>query len=497
MAENHKCLFISLAVLITLVVWLDYWPYSGEGDAILHYRNLREGVDHPEVMLTAWARPLYAAVMVLPASYGMYAARIAAAILTTVLVWQTMRMADDLGLRNSKLAGPMVLWQPYAFALAADTMTEMPMALGIVLAIRLWLARRLVLSSLMVSFLPLVRPEGFFLMLMWATMLWLPSVTSLNRWQRLRRCALLGTGMLCWMAACALIVGDPLYVIRTWSWPAGSYVAYGNGALFDYAAGWPEYCGPILFPIFILGIFPSMKSKMWLPWAVWSMVFLLHSILWWRGWFASVGLLRILACTSPLTALICLEGWNLIGRTRFLAARASKVRTCATILAVLTATSIPMLYYVNDAQNHHPKLIVRAVNYVKTQCLLDPAPAFFVSDELVLELLELPPRAEQLKRNPWNREAQQEMLKSLPPGSLGIWDNHRGKLWFNIDIEELPDHGYEVLFETEHSLRQYDPITFGLRNWPVHQRCVVVRKLRQDENRNGVDPESPQRDNMK
>lgn len=476
---------ICLAVFIILVLWTLIWPDSGEGDAILHYRNFREGALNPEVMLTAWARPLYAALMFVPAMGGVLAVRIWTAFFSAILVWQTMRLADDLELPNSTLAGLMVFWQPYAFALAADTMTEMPMALGIVLAFRLWLARRFASSLLLVSFLPMVRPEGFFMMLVWSVMLLLPRVTGLKLGSRLRHGVLLGVGLFCWIVACVLIVEDPYYVIRSWSWPPGSIVAYGSGRLFDYAIGWPEYCGPVLLPLFLIGIVPSSQKKMLLPWVVWLTVFVVHSFLWWRGWFASLGLLRILACTSPLTALVCLYGWNAIASSRALHAWSSRMKVGIRVFVFLLATAYPMIFFVNKAENRHPAVIRQAVDYLQAHCELEKASSFFTCDQLVLALLDYPYDSEQLKCNLPAREKQLDMLVSLPAGSLGVWDNYRGKYWFNVEIDELPVHGYEILFETDRTLRGIPIYGIGLRHWPKYQRCVVVRKLREPASDSG------------
>src|SRR5262249_25244063 len=90
-----------------------------------------------------------------------------------------------------------------------------------------------------------------------------------------------------------------------------SYQSYGHGSLLHHVGRWPWYCGWILFPLFCIGIVPAIRDRrMWAPLALWITIFVAHSLLYWRGMFASIGEMRILVTTSSVTALICLCGWN-------------------------------------------------------------------------------------------------------------------------------------------------------------------------------------------
>src|SRR5437879_4139692 len=106
-----------------------------------------------------------------------------------------------------------------------------------------------------------------------------------------------------------------------------------------------------------------------------------------------------------------------------------------------------MLNYVAEAQQHHHKLIVQAVEYARANDLLARAPAIFVSDELVLAVLGYPAYRDKWRPNTWNsRDEQLNMLVTLPSGSLGIWDNQRGEQWFGVCVDDLPKIGYEIIF---------------------------------------------------
>ncbi len=318
---------ICAILFAVLVIWALIFPYTGDGDSAPHFLNARDSAATPISAMHAWARPGIKLVMAPFSVHGIFATRVLIAVLAALTAWQTMRLAEELGLRNSLLAGPLIVWQPMAFALAADTMTEMPMALGIVTAIRLWRNGWWRTSALLVGYLPSVRPEGFFLGVLWGAMiLFAPAPVRRRRnldaqhgaseaWNillRISALACLTVGLIAWAAACWALTfnHDMFYVLHIWNWPPGSYAAYGKGSLLHHVIRWPIYCGVLLCVVFALGIKPSWRREMMLPWAVWGIVFGVHSILYWGGWFASCGIMRIFTCTAPVTALICLYGWN-------------------------------------------------------------------------------------------------------------------------------------------------------------------------------------------
>ena len=476
--RKHHRLPLCLAIFALLVGWGLVWPFTGDGDAALHYQNLREGAVNPEAMLSAWARPVYALLMLIPAMGGIVVVRCFTALLSTILAWQTMRMADDLGLPAATLAGVMVLWQPLAFALAADTMTEMPMALGIVLAIRLWWARRHALSCLLISFLPMVRPEGFFLIALWALMTLAGALKSSSPRRRVFTCLLLGTGVVCWFTACLLLTGDAMYFIHHWPWPPESFPWYNarERPLLHHIVNWRHYCGPVLFPLFLLGLIPSMRRPMLLPWAVWLVILVVHSVLFWGGWFAALGLMRIMASTSAVTALVCLQGWNLIGRWSRRRNLPTSLRIAATWLIGILGSITPMVYYHADARNHRCFPLLGAVDYIKRNHLLDDAPRFFAGDMIVLAALDYPVGSPQLQDNLWKRKKQLEMLADLPAGSIGVWDNQQAAEWFNVTIEDIETLGYRVLYETKQTLPARSYAGICRRGWDVYQRVVVLQK---------------------
>jgi len=431
-------LVLCAGILAVLIAWAALWPYTGYNDSALHFVNLRASVHDARKALHPWARPIFVLLFILPAMGGILAVRCFAAVLATILAWQTMRLADDLRLPNATLAGLLLVWQPLYFALAADTMSEMPMALGIVLAIRLWASGRRGASCALVSFLPMVRPEGFVLVPIWGVMVLAGKAAGPFRRRRVPTACLLGAGVLGWMAACWAITGDPIDFIRRWSWPARSYASYGRGHLLHHVFLWPFYCGPIVLVLFLVGIVPSLRRRMALPWAVWAAVFGVHSVLWWRGWFAALGLMRIQACTAPVTALVCLYGWNTIASCLARRGVGRRARRFAAALAMILATASVFAYYAFDVRRYRCFPIRRAVAYLREHRLLAAAPAVFASDHVAWAEMGLLPTSPRALENSYQPAEQLRRLADLPPGSAGVWDNQVGVFWYRVQIDEIP-----------------------------------------------------------
>ena len=495
-------LHIHILLFIPIVLWIWIWPYTGDGDSVLHYLCARTVWSDPTAVLGSWARPLHKLLIIIPALGGIIPTRLFQAFLTLVMAWQTVSLARQLGLRNSLLAAPLVVAQPYIFALAGDTMTEIPMALATLIGVRLWLSGRLAWSCLVVSMLPLLRPEGFFMIALWGILLLLPRTpgagtelssrcpgfAAMVRTRFLPAC-LLSVGLLGWMLACWLITRDPLYFIHIWSWPMRSYDSYKPGPIYHYVLLWPVYCGLVLTVPFIAGILPSIcRPRMRLIWIIWLLVIVLHSLLYWLHKFASVGLLRILACTAPMTALICLEGFNAIGR--WLADRGvqpaarHRLAVGAVVLAMLWAMFFYTLFGVHYDCFGYRRLAREANSrqflaaYYRQQSNNDPNPPRIIAgDKMFLAMMGLNAAPPHYMDSAMDRQSQLQRMASQPIGTVGAWDNQQALGWHSISIDDLPALGYMIVYE-------YDQTVPDLMEYPKshslfsRQRYVLIRKDR-------------------
>jgi hypothetical protein len=441
---------------VILLLWAQLYPYSGDGDSALHFLNARDAAATPVSALHAWARPVCKLIMAPFALYGILPTRAAMALVSALVCWQTIRLAEELSLPNALLAGPMVFWQGMAFALGSDTMTEMPMALGAVTAIRLWRNGWWRTSALLVGFLPAVRPEGFFLGVLWGLLaLFSRRDEGKAILLRLTTLAAMTVGLITWVLACWALTWnhDALYVLTIWNWPPGSYAAYGRGSLLHHVIYWPQYCGVPMTALFLIGLpaaFRRMRGDMFLPWAVWLTVFVVHSILYWGGWFASCGLMRIMASTSPVTALICLHGWNRVIdllRERGSWRRWLAPRTAGWAMAIL-CTAWAFAQYALNPSHYECFPIARCAQYIRDNHLLAADTAFFAGNAMDTAALDFPPHCSRVMETPCDPEQIRQNLAALPIGAVGIWDNRQAPVWHGHEIADLVGHGFTLLYDT-------------------------------------------------
>jgi hypothetical protein len=460
-----------------LVGWTLWWPYTGDGDSALHYLSLRQIRWDVAQALTAWARPAFVALFALPALFGVFPARAAAALLTVVLVWQTARMADDLRLPNATLAGFFLIAQPLVFALGSDTMTELPTALAVAVAIRLWWAGRWAPACVVVSFVPLFRPEGFFLVPLWAAMV-LATTAIGSLATRLRVAAALGVGAVAWMVACTMVARNPIFFVTSWPWSAAVNAAkFQAQPLWSQLVTWPYYCGHALVFLFVLGVPFALRPAMALPWLWWTLVIGIHSVLTWLNRFEAYGLMRIHAASAPTTALVCLYGWNAAARAAERLSLPSALRRTTAGVALAAIATVPLYYYWAHAEHHHGFPIRTLGDRVRATRLLDGAPRLFVGDYLALVDLGLGWNLnDRLLRNVSARDPELARLTSLPAGSVGYWDNQQAEQWFGVTIDDLVARGFTVLAEVTQRV-PYRPNTLPWRRpWFVTQRYVLLRK---------------------
>lgn len=465
-------------VFLFLIAWASLFRHTGDADATFHYLDARVAWVDPGEMLSAWDRPLFKFFLMVPARLGVLPARTAMAALFAVLMWQTIQWARELRIERPILAGVLLILQPTVFGLASDTMTELPMALGIVIAVRMWQRGAWLKSCLVTSLLPMIRPEGFWLCAMWGVMVRFTTAAGPIA-RRIGLAASLTTGTLLWMAACWSIRGDALWFIRVWSWPVETYAAYGRGPLWHHVVRWPVHLGAVLTVLWIAGIRPSARERsMRLPWEIWLLIFGLHSILFWRGWFASLGLMRIMATTAPVTALVCLFGWNrmsawLEGRGW----RERQRRRLATATLSL-ATAIVLAHYLLLGQHLRTFPLQRAVAHLRQHDLIATAPAIVVSDKTALAEMALPLKPDNVLDPGYSAAELREKLRAMPIGTIGIWDNQRALQWYGISINELTGMGYDILKdETQTAMRQPKQL-LPVGNWFERQRYYAIRKTR-------------------
>jgi hypothetical protein len=418
------------------------FPGFPEQDSGYHFVMARTAWHQPVYFVDVWARPFYTLAFSGPALLGLTGARFFALVISLLIAWQTWKLALDLRLERPWLVLPLLLAQPTFFELFTDLLTEPLFALVFVVALRLHLRGRIKTSALAASLLPLARPEGAFLCLLWAAWLsracrqtghrptWLSSAAYLP---------LLATGMILWWAAALAITGDPLFLVHNWPthWQQG---IYGHGSILTYSSRAWEFAGPLLTVFLLVGLLRLfwLKKHSSIT-AAWLLFFLLHSVFRAYGLFGEAGYPRYMVSLAPATAIITLEGWNTIASWKNEWFR--RIRLMIGLVIITGSLVISFLYldsfiWTRDfvairemltwfEQNHDTvrRLIWSNVGMcIQTNNDLRTAPA--LSED---------------------RERNLKALQDAQPQTLVFWDDDIGPKWFGLSAQEIQNAGFRLL----------------------------------------------------
>jgi hypothetical protein len=158
LAPAERGLVAGAAVLCAAVALLA--PAAPIHDQWTHFVHLREALADPVRLLDAWDRPGFTLPYAAPAALGITAARVTSAVIAAVAIAATVGAARALGLARPWLAGALLLAQYDFFGQAASTMTELPFAAALALAVRGWVERRPWLVAAGLGWCGITRPEG-------------------------------------------------------------------------------------------------------------------------------------------------------------------------------------------------------------------------------------------------------------------------------------------------------------------------------------------------
>ena len=436
-------LMASVGVLVILL-----FPGSPEQDTDYHFLMARTVWVDPSYLVNVWARPLFTTLFAPVALLGYTAARLFALAISLVVAWQTCRLARDLELPRPWLVIPILLGQPAFFELFTELFTETVFALVFVLAVRCHLSGRTKAGMLMASLLPLARPEGAFLCILWGGLVLVQTGSASDYMPLSRRvisripsALVLASGVVIWWLAALVITKDPLFILH--NWPATwRKEMYGHGTFFSYAERASEFVGGLFIVPCVVGLFYQWRSSRWVLMTFsFLLFFLLHSIFRKFGLFGEAGYPRYMVSVAPATAVLTLQGWNL-----FCLIRVPRVILSAAGCVVLILSFVTSFLYIDamtwardavaiddmaDWLTQHPKSLSGLIWSNGRMCT-----------DLGRNLLDSPPIT--------GREGLVKRLEAAPSGTIVFWDDHIGPDWFGLTAADIEKKGFNLLISRQY-----------------------------------------------
>ena len=429
-AVQIPLLLVFLGLLFLILASTSEWPSGGE-DSFAHFLIAKYAFKHPELFLNNWGKPVFTILSSPFAQFGFFGIKvfnILAAILSSYLVYLTARRLD---VRFASLSIIFLIFCPIYFSSVPSGLTEILYGLLLILSIYLFLSRNFVLSSIVVSFLPFARSEGFLIILFFLFLLLVRKENKAILFLLVgpvifNTIGFLHSGELFW-----IITSNPYYQVYS------ADILFSSGSPLVYIKGLHNYFGIPLLTLLILGFLYLIKERIWKPsklredyyleqvvllYGIFTFHLILISYGTWKGaipWGGDVP--RFVAAVVPLSAIICLHGFSTL--SEFLFSKDSAKKYFAVFFSFGVALySLP----INPVNRHSLPIELGA----KQETLKEVAHWYQSSDykgrkvylrsAYLIYLLGIDPydpkEAEILRRS--------TKVNVIPKGSLIIWNGH-------------------------------------------------------------------------
>lgn len=306
-SDDNKALLITL---VLFAVWVAQGLISQElysDDDLGHFMIARYAPRHPLLFLDVWGRPLVTLLYSPAAQVNITAGRLTSAVLGGLTCYLTYIYARERGYPRAWLIPLLLGVMPRFSGLCYNIETGLVASFVLAAALALYAKGRENLAALTLSFAPLGRNECvLFVFIFVAVFLYR------KKW---KTAALAFSGLFIWNLAGFLTSWDPLWLLH--NNPYGKPYEVLTDGFLHYFRKFVEITGPIHAPMFIAGIYYSVKrwrqkDSLLLP-ALWGALFLFHVILWGVGaTMYTMGLTRYFNPSTPLVALIALYGLNAV-----------------------------------------------------------------------------------------------------------------------------------------------------------------------------------------
>ena len=458
-AVNEKQLFgvLSLAVgiyFLSISIPTNYT--SDTGDGIQHYMLARFAYLYPHLFLDLWGKPVFNVLASPFAQFGIQGIHFFNLVCSLLCCRVCFSIAAVLGLRFGWLLVLLICFSPIYFLEIPSGLTEPLFCLTMVLSVYLLLKKDYVFAAALVSFLPYTRQEGYLMLPIFGLFL------VLNKHVRAMPFLLLATVLLS-------VVGSFYHKDLFWLFHQNPYKdasnVYGHGELLHFVNNTKLTFGLAQAPFLLIGLlflgFKLIKNKFkWLYGKAKNeaqeqlqievlvvagyvvVFFVCHSVWWWQGWFASLGLLRVMACVVPLVALLVLRGLNVLldlmpQRLKFLE------WVLALMLAFLVVITPFKQYYYPLVLGGEEQTIAKASDYIKNNQILY-SKVYFSHPFFVL-LNDIDPFDTQKSDYCWSID-KENPEKTVKKGEIVVYDTHYAPNDMGLKLELLTQNpNFELL----------------------------------------------------
>lgn len=320
--------------VLTAVYFIFSYLSTGfyQDDEVAHYITMRDFWNNPWIIMSNWGKPGWKILLVLPSLLGYKPVLLVNSFLAALTAFFVIKLAKELKIKNSFLAGIIFGFQPLILQLAFRSYAEIFTGLLLTLTLLCYFRKQYVLSAIFCGWAFTVRQESALLCLLLAIYF----IINKKYWQIL------------FIALLPLILniigflhtGDPV-----WAWTEMKQLSDFNlgieRSFFHYFEVFIFIAGPIVFALFIIGLvkpFYKIENRQeffrreFLIYSFFFIVFLFQCYLVIKG--TNPGSWRYLLQVSPFASLIALIGYNELTEMK------SKNYVAVTLIAILFITLV-------------------------------------------------------------------------------------------------------------------------------------------------------------
>ncbi len=417
-----------------------------EADDVTHYLYSRWLFEYPRKAVDIWGRPLVTLFYALPAQLGPLSARLGSILLGLVAVWTAWRVAASSGLRRAALVVAATLGLPYVFTQTCGILTELLFAALLGLGFVAYRSSRPRAAALAWSLLPLARPEGFFLGLLFGLVfLFARRAHTTPRLSpaRFANAMLLGSGTAVWWLS-----GLPIYRSAAWlieEWPKNWAVesVYGHGHPLHFVGFLAVVVTPALIPPFVVGARVAWLAGRRLELLVIGFVVGLHATLWTLGLFGSAGYPRYLVTVAPLIGAVIALGIERLfaGWTRLRSAASTETRWRRFEIGSAALLATVLMFWPNTGPvlgDVDVKFLTGVWPWCSAYRAEHPTMRFVVDHPAFTMIGDFDPFRRGYQFKP-------KFLDYAEVGDVAVWESKFAARYSGIRKEDLARYGFEPL----------------------------------------------------
>ncbi|MEP7194879.1 MAG: hypothetical protein ABI851_00050 [Saprospiraceae bacterium] len=474
---------IERSILITFFLSMSFFAFyfngtGDDGDSIMHFLYAKYAFVHPENFFNHWAKPIYVFLMAIPAQLGFTAVKIINISLMTMTMFFTFRIGSKMQINPNYVTSLFFIGAPLVISTTLSGLTEPLFAFWLSWCLYFAFNNRLLLSTILISFLPFVRSEGLILMVVFLFFL-----IFKKAWQKI---PFLLTGHLVMG-----LIGYPIYKDFFWTITKNPYTAtqntsYGHGSWDYYFVNFSHSFGEFITIALIVGIsFALLKvlgflfrkttfkyEELFLIYGMFAAFIIAHTIFWALGLFNSFGLLRVLVGVIPLIALIggtAIANWLNYAKTLMLEKFAWLILFIALVFSLRYNQDWNYMLKLNEDQLLFNDLANKYKNTLREHCIYSDAvyPAYILGIDY-------------FDQSKYKSLTKLFNGQYIPAKSAIIWDFRYSVLEAHVQVDRVKN--LPMFKEIDVYTRNGNPLVYLFTSDSIVENLNVIRSIDFEKN---------------